>query len=100
MRGVEVTEETLALDVIDQVGPGGHFLGEDHTLKHFRQNWVPKLLDRSTRGEWEAGGQLTLKDRAQAKVREILEQYQPAPLDEVTAAELEAVIQRAEERVP
>jgi trimethylamine--corrinoid protein Co-methyltransferase len=100
MRGVEVTEETLALDVIDQVGPGGHFLGEDHTLKHFRQNWVPKLLDRSTRGEWEEGGQLTLKDRAQAKVREILEQYQPAPLDEVTAAELEAVIQRAEERVP
>jgi trimethylamine:corrinoid methyltransferase-like protein len=43
---------------------------------------------------------LTLKDRAQAKVREILEHYQPVPLDEVTAAELEAVIQRAEERVP
>jgi len=99
MRGVEVTEETLALEVIDEVGPGGHFVDQDHTLRHFRNNWFPKLLDRKNRRDWEDGGQLTLGDRAAARVREILEHHEPAPLGEVTAAELEAVIQRAEERV-
>ena len=99
MQGLEITEETLALDVIDQVGPGGHFLGEDHTFQHFRENWLPRLLDRAPRGEWEDGGCLTLGDRAAARVREILEQHEPAPLDEATAAALEAIIQRAEQRV-
>jgi len=98
MQGVEITEETLALDVIDQVGPGGHFVGEDHTFQHFRQNWFPQLLDRVTREEWENSGRLTLGDRVAARVREILEHYEPTPLDEATVAELEAIVQRAEER--
>lgn len=97
-RGVEVTEETLALNVIDQVGPGGHYVGEDHTFRHFRRNWVPKLLDRSTRGEWEDAGQLTLGDRVAARVREILETHQPPPLDQEIADRLGAIIQRAEKR--
>jgi trimethylamine--corrinoid protein Co-methyltransferase len=99
MTGVEVTKETLALDVIDQVGPGGHFLAEDHTLRHFRENWYPKLLDRESREGWEAHGRLTLGDRANAHVREILETHQPQPLDEAVAAKLEKIIQEAEERV-
>jgi trimethylamine--corrinoid protein Co-methyltransferase len=98
MRGVEITEETLALEVIDEVGPGGHFVDRGHTFRHFRQNWFPRLLDRATRKNWEAGGQLTLGDRAAARVREILERHEPAPLDEATAARLEAIIQRAEDR--
>jgi trimethylamine--corrinoid protein Co-methyltransferase len=98
MRGVEITEETLALEVIDGVGPGGHFVDQVHTYRHFRQNWFPRLLDRATRRGWETGGRLTLGDRAAARVRDILEHHEPAPLDEATAAELEAIIQRAEER--
>ena len=99
MRGVELTEETVPLDVIDQVGPGGHFLGEEHTFEHFRQNWFPELFDRSPRDEWELDGSLTLGDRAAARVREILEEHEPAPLDEEIAAALDGVIERAEERV-
>ena len=100
MQGVEVTEETLALEVIDAVGPGGHFVDQDHTLRHFRDNWFPKLLDRKNRSEWEAGGRLTMGDRTAARVREILEHHEPAPLANVTVAELDAVIQRAEGRAP
>jgi trimethylamine--corrinoid protein Co-methyltransferase len=99
MRGVEISEETIALDVIDQVGPGGHFLGEEHTFDHFRRNWIPDLFDRLPRDEWQSNGGLTLGDRAADRVREILEGHQPAPLDEAIAGELESIIQRAEERV-
>jgi len=99
MEGVEVTKETLAIDVIDKVGPGGHFLAEDHTLHHFRENWYPKLLDRKSREGWEAGGRLSLGDRASAQVQDILEDHQPPPLDEAALAKLGTIIQRAEERV-
>lgn len=99
MQGIEVSSETMALDVIDQVGPGGHFVGEDHTFRHFRKNWVPKLLDRATRGEWEAAGELTMGARVNAKVRKILESHQPPPLQQTIADDLEAIIQRAEKRV-
>jgi trimethylamine--corrinoid protein Co-methyltransferase len=96
MEGVEVSEETLALDVIDRVGPGGHFLGEMHTLQHFRENWYPRLFDRRNRAGWETGGSLTLGERARAKVLDILENRQPPPLDEAVSARLDAVLRRAE----
>jgi trimethylamine--corrinoid protein Co-methyltransferase len=96
MEGVEVAEETLALDVIDHVGPGGHFLAEAHTLRHFRKNWYPTLLDRENREGWEAGGRLTLGDRATAQVQDILDNHRPPPLDEAVLTELEAIIQQAE----
>jgi trimethylamine--corrinoid protein Co-methyltransferase len=99
MRGVELNSETVPLDLIDRVGPGGHFLGEEHTFNHFRRNWIPELFDRSPRDEWEQDGELTLGDRAAARVRHILEHHEPAPLDEDIASALERTIQRAEERV-
>ena len=98
MRGVEVSAETMALDVIGQVGPGGQFLDHSHTYQHFRRNWVPELFDRATREDWESAGQLTMADKANAKVRKILETYQAAPLSEGIAKALDAVIQRAESR--
>jgi trimethylamine--corrinoid protein Co-methyltransferase len=98
MRGVEVTEETVPLDVIDRVGPGGHYLDDRHTFENFRQNWIPDLMDRSPRDEWENEGGLTLGDRAAERVRDILEHHEPAPLDEQTTTALAAVIQEAERR--
>ena len=99
MGGVEISEETLALHVIDRVGPGGHYLEADHTFEHFRENWVPKLFDRAPRDEWEQQGSLTMGDRVTSRVREILEHHKPAPLTEDVAAALEAVIKKAEDRV-
>jgi len=99
MEGVTVTKETLALDVIDKVGPGGHFLSEDHTLRHFRENWYSKLLDRQSREGWEAKGRLTLGERARARVQEILETHRPLPLEEAMLSKLNAIVQRAEKRV-
>jgi trimethylamine--corrinoid protein Co-methyltransferase len=98
-KGIEISEETLALDVIDKVGPGGHFLGEDHTLRHFRGNWFPELINRDNCESWVEKGEKTLGQRANEKVREILETHAPEPLPEEVKGKLKAIIERAEKRV-
>ncbi len=97
-KGIEITEQTLALDVIDAVGPGGHFLAQDHTLLHFRENWFPKLMDRNNYETWVEKGKKTLGQRANERVREILETHAPEPLPEEVRGKLEAIIERAEKR--
>lgn len=99
MQGVQVNEETLALDVIDRVGPGGHFLGEEHTRRHFRESWYPSLVDRNNYDTWVEKGSLTLGERANRQVRQILETHQPEPLPEEVQQKLSDIIRRAEERV-
>lgn len=98
-KGIEITEQTLALDVIDTVGPGGHFLAQAHTLLHFRKNWFPKLMDRNNYETWVEKGKKTLGQRANETVREILETHAPEPLPEEVKGKLEAIIERAEKRV-
>jgi trimethylamine--corrinoid protein Co-methyltransferase len=99
MGGLEVSEETLAVDVIDRVGPGGHFLADDHTYRHFRESWVPTLLDRASYATWAEQGELTLGDRAAARARQLLEEHTPDPLPAGVAERLAAVVARAEARV-
>jgi trimethylamine--corrinoid protein Co-methyltransferase len=99
LGGIEINAETIALDVIDQVGPGGHYLEHAHTYEHFRENWVPNLFDRTSREQWEGEGQLTMGDRVTAKVQEIFETHQPQKLENSTAKELDKIVQKAEKRV-
>jgi trimethylamine--corrinoid protein Co-methyltransferase len=89
MKGIEVTPETLALEVIEQVGPGGSYFGEEHTLCHFRRNWFPKLANRDNCEQWMTAGGLSLGDKANQRVRQILEEHQPKPLPPELVAELD-----------
>jgi trimethylamine--corrinoid protein Co-methyltransferase len=57
VEGVEVNQETLALDVIEKVGPGGHFLAEKHTREHASKLLLPKLANRSSRAIWRRSGE-------------------------------------------
>jgi len=96
VRGVEINDETLALDLIDEIGPDGQFLDSDHTLKHFRERWYPKLFDRNNYDGWLAKGSTSLGERAAARVASILSEHQPEPLpDDVTRA-VHAIVERAE----
>ena len=71
-RGFEVTEDTLALNVMEEVGPGGTFLTTEHTLRHFRrEHWMPKLSDRQNRQVWESKGAKSLLQRAQEQVKQL-----------------------------
>jgi len=90
--GFELSEETLALDVIDKVGPSGHFLTEPHTIRHFRkETWIPRLLDRNNFQNWEAEGKTTLLERVNRRVKEILDTHQPQLLDEKMVRELRKI---------
>jgi len=98
-RNLEINEETLAIDVIEKVGPGGHFLTNPHTYKHWRNEmWVPKLINRERFEEWEAMGKPTMGDKCNKKAREILETYEPERLPEGVQEQLAAIIAKAEKR--
>jgi trimethylamine--corrinoid protein Co-methyltransferase len=94
-QGIEVNEDTLAVDVIDKAGPGGHFLGEKHTLKHFRERWMPRL-DVDSLETWEKEGVKSLGELAHQKVKEILATHKPTPLPEDVDREICRILQRAE----
>ena len=97
LAGVAVTPETLAVDVIEQVGPGGHYLTQPHTRSHFRaEAWFPTLMDRQMRRTWTASGSQTMAQRVRAKVRDILEHHQPSPLPEGVEERLSEIVARAQ----
>jgi trimethylamine--corrinoid protein Co-methyltransferase len=99
LGGITVTPETLAVDVIEQVGPGGHYLTQEHTRQHFRTElWFPTLIDRQMRRGWEASGRKTMAERVRAKVRDILEHHQPLPILAEAEARLKEIVAEADER--
>ncbi|MEN8689218.1 MAG: trimethylamine methyltransferase family protein, partial [Desulfobacterales bacterium] len=88
VRGIKVDEETLAVDVIHSVGPGGHFMEEEHTLKYFRQVWYSDLFDRSNNETWLEQGGRRFQERLQEQTRLKLE-HRPQALPEETTKELD-----------
>lgn len=80
-RGFEISEETLALDLIDQVGPGGTFIDQQHTVEHFRKEvWMPTLLDRDYWPTWAEAGRPDSRRRCRDRREDLLSAYKPTPL--------------------
>jgi trimethylamine--corrinoid protein Co-methyltransferase len=90
LRGIEVTDETLSVDVIDQVCRGeGHFLGHPQTLALMSSEYLyPRLMDRATRADWEAKGAVDLREAARQRARQILANHFPRVIDPNLDAEL------------
>jgi trimethylamine--corrinoid protein Co-methyltransferase len=88
MGGLPVNDETLALDLIDKIGPGGHFLYEDHTLHHFRDVWYSDLFDRSIYQTWVERGAPRFSERLRDKTEKVMG-HQPAPLAPAIVQEME-----------
>jgi trimethylamine--corrinoid protein Co-methyltransferase len=100
-NGIEVNEETMAVEQINQAGPGGHYLYHDHTMKWSRRHWRPTLMDRDSYEGWEAGGKKSMRDRIIEKTQDIIENYE-GPINDVsesTKKEITGVLQQAEERM-
>jgi trimethylamine--corrinoid protein Co-methyltransferase len=90
LRGIEVTDDTLAFDVIARVGPRGQYTTEDHTLDHLeREYFYPELCVRENFDAWQRAGRPTMRDRASARVRAILDARREGllPPEEITAIE-------------
>jgi trimethylamine--corrinoid protein Co-methyltransferase len=96
MGGIPVSDETLALDVIDAVGPGGHFLAQKHTRKHMHDLWQHTLMDRRPYSMWEEKHD-GAREWAREKAQQILETHQPETLEPKLVAELERIIASVEE---
>jgi trimethylamine--corrinoid protein Co-methyltransferase len=89
-RGIEVNRETLAVDVIREVGPGGYFLDHSHTLKHFRRlSFFPKLTNRHKWEAWQEAGGRDMRERANERARKILAEHHPDYIPEDLKQELE-----------
>ncbi|CAA7600602.1 trimethylamine-corrinoid protein Co-methyltransferase [Acididesulfobacillus acetoxydans] len=99
VRGIRVNKETLATEVVDQVGPGGHFLGEQHTLDYMRSEfWTPSLMNRKRYDEWKDAGAKTLGDRAHEQVLNILAEHTPVPLTKQQLDRFDEIIRNADQR--
>ncbi len=83
--GLEINAETLPLDLIERVGPGGEYISQSHTLKHFRKFWMPTIFNRSSvKGEGAKDCEQLLNE----KTIEILKTHKPKPLPEDLVKEL------------
>jgi len=100
LQGIPVNDETLALDVIHEVGPFGEFMSHAHTLKHMKTAQThPKLVDRRTRGDWEVGGSQNIYEKSWEKAREILKTHHPEPLPADVQKTIQSIIAESEEEL-
>ncbi len=90
--GFDLGAEELALDVIHAVGPGGNFLGEDHTVRHFREMWQPQLFDRQRFDGWQASGSKGLRARLREKTVEIMSSHRGSPLPDPLKKEVDQIL--------
>jgi trimethylamine--corrinoid protein Co-methyltransferase len=93
-RGVPVDEESLALDVIEELGPSGDYLSHQHTMRQFREPFYSKLADKGTHSQWVARGATTMEERAAHQVEKILENHQQVPLPADVQRDLAAIVRR------
>ncbi len=96
MKQVEITDETLCLDMIDEMGPDGQCLSSKHTMENFKKRWYPTLFDRYPYEKWQAAGEKTLRERATDKVENILAEHKPEPLPKDALKCIDSIIERAE----
>ena len=96
-RNFEIDEETLAFDTMKSVGPGGAFLGQDHTFRHFRRElWIPRLLERRSWESWQKDGARDIFKVAESKTLELLAADARPLLPPQTQDQIDEVVRKAQ----
>jgi trimethylamine--corrinoid protein Co-methyltransferase len=100
MRGISISQDDIMMELLEAVGPGGYFAAEPESVMRCRTEvWVPKLLDRKTYSNWEAAGELSLRDKVQSRLIEILENHQPPILPDEVQKKIQSILNMEEKRV-
>jgi trimethylamine--corrinoid protein Co-methyltransferase len=86
----------LAVDIIKKVGPRGHFLSQKHTLKHIQEIYLPDVFDRTPLQSWIKAGEKDLRKVTIEKVKKILKEHYPQPLDKDTEHALSELVRKGE----
>ena len=97
-KGINTDEDHMSLKVINEVGPGGEYVTHDHTYAHWREWFMPQLIDRSDWETWNAEGKKTMRDRVNEETQRIVDTYEPVPLSESLKKDLMQVIAEADKR--
>ena len=93
-RGVVVDDETLALDVVDELGPTGNYLEHPHTMRHIREPFYSPLMHKGVYAQWERKGRKTMEQLAAEKVDQILNTHQVEPLPQDVQQAIKEIILR------
>jgi trimethylamine--corrinoid protein Co-methyltransferase len=97
LKGIDVNPETLAVDVIREVGYGGEYLTHNHTMEYFKSEiWDSDLGNRMTRERWEENGAMDIRARAREEVKKILATHKPEPLDAEVQRKIQNIVDHAE----
>jgi len=91
--GFGLSADDLALEAIHAVGPGGNYLGEDHTMLHFRELWQPELFTRQRFDSWQSSGSKGLGARLREKTMQIMSSHPGSPLADPLRGEVERILQ-------
>jgi trimethylamine--corrinoid protein Co-methyltransferase len=99
LKGITVDQAHLAVDIIDKVGPMGHFLGQKHTMQFLKdEHYFPTISDRRIREEWEKDGSKELKEVAKERVQQILKEHVPLEVEPDKLKQLSQIIKEVEKR--
>jgi len=100
LRGIEVSQATLADDVIRRVGAGGNYLADRHTMAHFRaEHFIPEVFDRKTRMMWERAGSKDVVSASREMAQRLLRERQPVPLDKDVLREMDFIAENAKKEL-
>ncbi|MEW6266626.1 MAG: trimethylamine methyltransferase family protein [Thermodesulfobacteriota bacterium] len=96
VKEVEISDETLCLDLIHEIGPNGQFMQTTHTMENYKKRWYPSLFDRSNYNSWRKKGAKTLRERATEKVQRILAEPGKSCLPQDAIKDIHAIVERSE----
>jgi trimethylamine--corrinoid protein Co-methyltransferase len=100
MEGIQINEETLALDLIHKIGSSGNFLAEEHTRRYLKQeSWYPQFLNRQHLKAWQSGAGKTANQALKEKAQQIIEEDSPPLISEIEARELDRIITYREKQM-
>ena len=97
LEGIPVTDETLAIDAIKEIGVGNDFLAHESTMNYFEACSSPAVFDRTMLGEWKANGSKNAVERAHEIVVDVLANHVVKPMDPENLAAMEAIMQKADD---
>jgi trimethylamine--corrinoid protein Co-methyltransferase len=96
IQGINVTDDTMAVDLIKQAHEIKNFLHQKHTIQFMRRQSRPKLIDRTTRGTWQTKGGKDLTQKAREEARRIIKTHKPTPLSDDVKKTLREIVTSAE----
>jgi trimethylamine--corrinoid protein Co-methyltransferase len=99
IKGFEITEESLSVELIKEVGHAGDFLSHPSTLEHCADLMNPKLMNRVNYDQWKSTGAADLHQRALERAKQVLEAHEPPNLPPQTQKEIDEIIRETEKEL-